>query len=132
MGLFFKNDYKYQYMQVSWLKNTQNNAWFDFLRLDLDAPYFVGKRGVYVIWYSSPSIAKVVRLGSGNIAERLKTHRENPEITKFSNNGQLKVSWIIVNDEAMLGVEKFLAKSYSPLLGERYPESVQEVQVNLI
>jgi hypothetical protein len=117
---------------VTWIKNTQNNDWFDFLRLNLDAPYFLGKRGVYVIWYSSPSIAKVVRLGSGNIAERLKNHRLNSEITKFSSLGQLKVSWIIVNEQSILGVEKYLAREYSPLVGDRSPEAVQEVVVNLI
>ncbi len=117
--------------QVIWIKNNQNNEWFDFLRLNLDAPYFMGKRGIYVIWYTSPSIAKVVRVGSGSISERLKEHRSNPEITKFSNSGQLKVTWIIVNESDMFGIEKFLARVYSPLIGDRFPDE-PEIQVNLI
>ncbi len=118
--------------KVVWLKNTQNNEWFDFLKLNLDSPYFVNKRGVYVIWYTSPSFAKAVRLGQGNIAERLKEHRANPNITRYSSSGQLKVSWIILNDYELSGVEKYLARIYSPLVGEQYPENVEEIQVKLI
>lgn len=117
--------------QVIWIKNNQNNEWFDFLRLNLDAPYFLGKRGIYVIWYTSPSIAKVVRVGSGNISERLKEHRSNPEITKFSNSGQLKVTWIVVNESDVPGIEKFLSRVYSPLIGDRFSDE-PEIQVNLI
>ncbi len=118
--------------RVLWVKNTQNNDWFDFLRLNFDAVYFIRKRGVYVIWYASPGIAKVIRIGSGNISERLKEHRQNPDITKYASYGQLKVSWVILNDSELLGVEKYLARVYSPLIGDRYPESVHEIQINLI
>lgn len=88
-------------MQVEWVKNIQNNEWFDLLRLNLDAPYFIGKRGVYVIWYVS-STSKVVRIGSGNIAERLKQHSSNYEITKYSSFGPLKVSWAIIPEQYLL------------------------------
>ena len=71
--------------QVFWIKNTQNNDWFDLLRLNLDAPYFLGKRGVYVIWYTSPGAAKVVRLGSGVISERLREHRSSPDILRYAS-----------------------------------------------
>ena len=118
--------------QVVWIKNTQNNDWFDFLRLNLDSSYFIDKRGVYVIWYASPGTAKVVKLGSGNISERLKEHRLNPDIIRYASYGQLKVSWIILGESEFLGVEKYLARVYSPLVGDRYPEDINEIQVNLI
>lgn len=122
--------------QVMWVKNTQNNDWFDFLRLNLDSPYFVGKKGVYVIWYTSPGLAKAVRVGSGVIGDRLKEHRENPEVTKYSSSGQLKVAWVIVNDTAffeseMEGAEKYLARVYAPLIGDRFPDA-SEVAISLI
>lgn len=122
--------------RVTWVKNTQNNDWFDFLRLNLDAPYFAGKRGIYVIWYTSPSVAKVVRLGQGDIADRLKEHRSNPEIMKFSSVGQLKVSWIIVDNivisnNDLNGIEQFLAKTYSPSVGI-YPTNYIDIPVTLI
>lgn len=122
---------------VNWIKNNNNNDWFDFLRLNLDAPYFMNQRGVYVIWYTTPSVAKVIRVGSGNIAERLKDHRSNPEITKFSSFGQLKVSWLTIDninifEGEIIGIEKYLARVYSPLVGDRYPDQDNEVSVTLI
>ena len=122
--------------RVQWVKNTQNNDWFDFLRLNLDAPYFLNKRGVYVVWYTTPSVAKVVRVGSGNISERLKDHRINPTITQYSNLGQLKVSWIVVdtlviNEREILGIERYLTRVYSPLIGDRSPND-PEIPVTLI
>lgn len=121
---------------VTWIKNNQNNDWFDLLRLNLDAPYFYGKRGVYVIWYTSPAAAKVIRVGSGNIAERLKAHRANNEIIRYSAYGQLKVAWIIVDnvtvfEKEILGIEAYLAKAYSPLVGDNFPNALL-VPVNLI
>jgi hypothetical protein len=122
--------------QVKWVKNTQNNEWFDFLRLNLDAPYFNNKVGVYVIWYASPSAAKAIRVGSGNISERLKEHRANQEITKYSSLGQLKVSWVVADSvqlrlDEIEGVESYLSRIYSPLVGGRFP-NVTEIQINLI
>ena len=122
--------------QVNWIKNTQNNDWFDFLRLNLDAPYFVGKRGIYVIWYTNPSIAKVVRLGQGNLGDRLKDHRSNSQITEYSNIGQLKVSWLVVDnisifERELSGIENFLARIYSPLVGDAFPQAT-EVPITLI
>ncbi len=122
--------------RVNWIKNNQNGEWFDFLRLNLDAPYFNNKVGVYVIWYTSPLLAKVIRVGSGNIAQRLKEHRANQEITKYSSMGSLKVSWVVADSNPLLpseiqGAELFLANRYHPLVGDRYP-AVQEVGISLI
>lgn len=123
---------------VVWQKNTQNNEWFDFLRLDLSAPYFQqGKKGVFVIWYVAPPAGRVIRVGSGNLAEQLKNLRANPTILEYSKNGPLKVSWVAVNgalkDEQIAGVESFLYIAYTPILGER-PVTPKDgpVPVNLI
>ena len=91
---------------------------------------------MYVIWYTSPGLAKAVRVGSGAIADRLKEHRANPEITKYSNSGQLKVSWVVADNVTFLerkmeGVERYLARIYSPLIGDRFP-NVPEIEINLI
>lgn len=122
--------------QVKWIKNNQNNEWFDFLRLNLEAPYFNNKAGVYAIWYTSPSSAKVIKIGSGNISERLRDNRTNQEITKYSSMGSLKVSWVVADSDPLLpdevqGAEVFLANKYRPLVGDRFP-NVVEVPISLI
>lgn len=120
-------------MQVSWQKNTQNNEWFDFLRLDLDAPYFNEKRGVFLIWYIG-SPGRVIKVGSGNLSEQLKNLRSNPSVIDFSKNGPLKVSWVAVNgvlkEDQMLGVQAFLYNTYAPILGEK-TESLP-IDVNIL
>ncbi len=121
-------------MNVVWQKNSQNNEWFDFLRLDLDSSYFNGKKGVYVLWYVAPPKAKAIKVGSGNLLEQLKNLRSNPLVLQYSNNGTLKVSWVTVNgalkEDQMAGVEAFLYDSYSPLMGER--NSAASIEINLI
>jgi len=118
-------------LDINWVKNSNNNQWFDLLRLNLDAPYFLNKEGVYIIWYASPSGAKVIRVGQGQIGNRLREHRSNPEILKYSNYGQLKVTWALVDKQYRDGVEAFLYDSYNPLVGERAP-AAQTISVNLI
>ena len=60
--------------QVVWVKNSSNGQYYDLLRLNLSAPYFTGRRGVYVIWYITPTGGKAIYVGQGNIAERLAEH----------------------------------------------------------
>lgn len=115
-------------LQLQWIKNEQNNEWFDFLKLNLNSSYFIGKLGIYVIWYTSSvsGVSKVIRLGQGNIGERLTEHRNNPAILNYSSLGTLKVTWALVgyNDLTELnldGVEAYLAKIYEPLIGDRFP-----------
>lgn len=123
-------------MQINWVKNSQNNRYFDFLRLNINATYFSGKVGVYVIWYASPSKSRVIRVGQGNIGERLREHRNNPQILQYSSLGQLKVSWAIADGisfqkDQLDGVEAFLANNYNPLIGDRFP-NVKQIPVNLL
>ncbi len=121
-------------ISVIWQKNTRNNEWFDFLRLDLNAPYFTGRRGVFVIWYTGTGVGRIVKVGSGNIAEQLNLMRSNPLVLEFSRKGTLKVSWVSINgaikESDILGVQAFLADTYNPVLGDR--PGADPIQVNLI
>lgn len=118
-------------LQVTWVKNSNNNQWFDLLRLNLNSSYFNDKEGVYIIWYAGPAAAKVIRVGQGHIGDRLREHRTNPEITRYVQYGQLKATWAIVASQDRDGVEAFLYDNYSPLIGERSP-TARLISVNLI
>lgn len=116
---------------VYWVKNSNNNEWFDLLRLNLNAPYFLNKEGIYIIWYAGAGGSKVIRVGQGQIGLRLQEHKNNPEITRYGAYGQLKATWAIIDKQYRDGVEAFLFDSYSPLVGERSP-TAQPIAVNLI
>lgn len=114
-------------LTLSWgtckVKYSKDKHWCDLEKLNLDHEIFENLKGVYIIW----SHKNVIRLGSGTIKERLKEHRENPEITEYPD---LKVTWAKVNANQMEGVEKYLADKLKPLVGERFPNRIP-IKVNL-
>lgn len=111
-------------LPVVWVKNPNNGEYFDLLRLNLGGPYFQEAKGVYIIWYASPSGARVIRVGQGNIGERLKVHLANPQIIQYSKYGSLKVSWVVISPLLFDRVEVFLYDYYRPVVGERAPVAV--------
>ncbi len=82
-------------------------------------------RGVYIIWHTgNPS--RVVRVGQGNIAERLGEHRRNPEIVAY---GDLLVTWASAAAHQLDGIERYLADKLNPLVGDAFPD-VTPIAVN--
>lgn len=116
-------------IHVNWVKCGDDNHWCDFYRLDLfnnldDAS------GVYIIFYLGKNDypGRVVRIGQGEIADRIREHRHNPEINAYKDKGLL-VTWAIIPDHQKDGVEKCLADHFNPLVGERFPDRIQ-IKVN--
>ena len=109
-------------LSVKWTKCT-GNQWCNFSRVKLDN---LTTKGVYVIWKSGTP-ATVVRIGQGSIADRIRAHRADPQITK---HGDLLVTWAAVASEHRDGVERYLADQYAPLVGGAFP-SVDAIPVNL-
>ncbi len=112
---------------VSWVKcgELPDSIWCDFTGVNLEN---VDALGVYVIWHGGKP-PDVVRVGQGNIKDRLTQHREDKKILAYKKYG-LYVTWARVEPEFLDGVEAYLANQYSPLLGERFPDAVQ-IAVNL-
>jgi hypothetical protein len=111
-------------LKLDWIKST-DNKWLRFESVILDDVF---TQGVYIIWYiGNPS--KVVYVGQGDIAERIRKHRARPDITKYSSKGSLYVTWASVPLAWRDGVECYLANMFDPLVGDAYPES-KPVPVN--
>ena len=110
-------------MLVQWQKCT-GNQWCTLSRVNLSN---VSTVGVYVIWKPG-NPGSVIRVGQGNIAERLIDHRNSQEINRYGND--LLVTWAAVGWASLDGVERYLAEQYSPKVGERFP-NVQAIPVNL-
>jgi hypothetical protein len=85
--------------------------------------------GVYVIWHEG-NPARIVQIGSGNIAERLLAHRRDTEILAYKKFGALRVTWAAVPADLLEGVERFLADALAPRVGAASPD-VRPVVVNL-
>lgn len=109
---------------LQWHVNSQNE-WHFLEFLDLTT---VTQEGVYIIWHGGVN-ARVVRVGQGDIAARLKEHRVDAEVLRYKHL-VLYVTWASVPEIHRDGVESFLAYTYHPLVGLRFPDAILET-VNL-
>ena len=103
-------------LNVAWVKLTTGD-WCQFETVDLSG---VNAVGVYIIWHSgNPS--RVVRVGQGDIADRLRSHRFDTTVIAYRPLGTLYVTWAVVPVSLLDGVERFLAEHWKPLVGDRFP-----------
>lgn len=116
-------------LSVEWIKcegdKKNEDVWCSLLKLDLKS---VDREGVYIIWHGGKN-PRVVDVGQGIIVDRLRTHRYDEKITKYSKRGTLYVTWAAVPKSHRNGVERYLADKCSPLVGKRYPQ-VDPIEVN--
>jgi hypothetical protein len=82
----------------------------------------------YIIWHEgNPS--RVVRLGQGDIKDRLSKHRCDKEILAYNQKGMLRVTWASVPSGQRDAVERYLANTWNPLVGDCFPD-VEPIAVN--
>ena len=115
---------------VNWMKCGDDHHWCDFYRLDLSGKAISEASGVYIIFYlgQNNQPGKVVRVGQGDIADRLLAHRDDPDIAAYKGKGLL-VTWARVHGQQQDGVENYLFNTFSPLVGERCPDC-DPIEVN--
>ncbi len=111
-------------LQVSWVK-CQSGDWCSFDKVDLSN---VTAKGVYIIWHAG-NPGRVVRVGQGDIADRITKHRNDRQITQYAQNGVLYVTWAAVSSQSLDGVERYLANTWPPLAGDTFPD-VAPIAVN--
>jgi hypothetical protein len=99
-----------------------------WLPLALPWPSVIDAVGVCVIWHEgNPS--RVVRVGHGEIRERLHYHQEDPEVLAYSRFGTLRVTWAAVPSDQVEGVERYLVEHWKPLVEDR-PLKAVPIAVN--
>ena len=111
-------------LTINWIKNTLN-GWLPLEMVELAA---VTDFGVYVIWHGgNPS--RVVRVGQGDIADRVGAHKKDQQVLAYKQFGTLYVTWANVPVFQRDGVERYLAYTWKPLIGDRFP-NVTPIAVN--
>src|SRR6266704_497150 len=103
-------------LTVSWVKST-TNEWLPLERVDLSK---VATQGVYIIWHGG-NPARVVRVGQGDIADRLTAHRNDSQVLSYGRFGFLLVTWAAVSVWSLDGVERHLGDRWKPVIGDRFP-----------
>lgn len=115
-------------LKLKWRVCGDDAHWCNFFNLNLDNK-LDNVEGVYVIFYlDDGELGRVVRLGQGHVANRVAAHREDPDVTQYSNK-DLLVTWATVSATNRDGVEAYLANLLDPLVGDRFPEN-REIEVN--
>lgn len=102
--------------------------------IDVDLTSLDETFGVYVIWHDGTTAPggrpECVRVGQGQIADRMRRHRTDPQITAYDLFGTLRFTWAVVNGETeRVGIERYLADSLRPIVGQYY--QVEPIAVNL-
>lgn len=97
----------------------KNNNWYnlneiDFVQNNIDSFGFV-----YVIWDYSDTV-KVLKVGQGPLSENLSKYKNDSEIMKYEDLGELKVTWAIFPTKLLNGIESFLSYKLNPLLNTRH------------
>ena len=99
-------------LTVKWIKY-RKQGWVKLNTLNLEK---VKANGVFIIW-KPKSKNNVIRIGQGNIANKLQALRNDPKITRFGSD--LLVSWASIQLKYRDGVERYLYEQYSPVTSER-------------
>ena len=104
---------------LQWAKSI-DGKWFNLAKLDLT---YIQCNGVYIIWHGGAN-PRIVRVGHGDIAERLRVHRSNMQITRYGNYGPLLTTWATVADvQHCEGIASYLAMAFKPLVRDRSAEA---------
>ncbi|MCP4407013.1 MAG: hypothetical protein GY807_04500 [Gammaproteobacteria bacterium] len=105
---------------VTWRTCGDDGHWCSLQDLNLNS--IEEKRGVYIIWHEgNPS--QVVRVGQGNIGQRLGEHCGDMEITAYASFGKLRVTWASAPEADLDGIERYLADTWPPLVGDAFPDT---------
>lgn len=103
--------------------------WCSFEDLDLDHPHFNNIEGVYIIWHGGNNPA-VVYVGQGIIKDRISDHRENNQEILSYRNKDLYVTWAATDEYQRDGIERYLANTLKPLVGDEWPKK-NPITVNI-
>ena len=106
-------------LRVNWVKSVSGD-WLSLEHVNLKG---INTFGVYVIWHTgNPS--RTVRVGQGDIVDRLCCHREDRAVLAYKKYGELRVTWAAVPPHLVGGVERYLAELLKPRVGDRFPAAL--------
>ena len=113
-------------LAVHWYKS-ESSQWLKLKDLDLTHS-LVKQRGVYIVFVFDA--LDVLYVGQGYVAQRLEERKRDRRILELADLDELCVTWARIAGEAKRkGVERFLADTLIPLVGE-HPK-VPPIAVNV-
>lgn len=108
-------------MAVDWLK-CKGGVWCDLFKLDLNHEY-LNVNGVFIVWVGENNERKVLKVGSGNIAQNFAALRKELAIQAFSHLG-VKVTWTEASALKRAGIELYLNSELDPTMMADLPKAL--------
>jgi hypothetical protein len=107
---------------VVWNKR-DDGGWCRFHHLILDTCQTTS--GVYMIWHAGQP-GRVVYVGQAGVRvrDRITEHRLRDDICAYRSHGELYVTWAAVPPHLLDRVERYLADTWKPLVGDAHPQAV--------
>ena len=119
-------------LTLNWFCSDSSNQNYRLFNVDLSHSHFDDLEGVYIIWRAHGIKPVAVYAGQGIIKNRLRVHRNNPDILQYhSEKTPLYVAWAEVPWEYRTGVEMYLHDELTPLVGEPPQGNPTPLRVNL-
>jgi len=110
---------------LDWITCGGDDHWCSLERVALDNLDVVG---IYLIWHEGvPS--RVVKIGRGNIADRLAELKTDPEILGYRSKGMLRVTWAPAPPPQLEGIVRYLIEKWRPPVLTLYAET-EPIEVN--
>ncbi|MCX5797519.1 MAG: GspE/PulE family protein [Elusimicrobia bacterium] len=100
-------------LRLDW-GTAKDGSWCDLFALETNGPHLKGVEGVYVLWHGG-NVPGMVRVGQGEIKERIGFLRQDAAVLKFKEQG-LFFTWAKVERQRRDGVERFLSERLQPKL----------------
>ena len=114
--------------RLNWTK-CQGEIWCKLNSVNLDHDYFkYAKRGIYIIWHGGQKPA-VVYIGQGDIKEELLLRRKDSGVQAYEQFG-LYVTWAVVADNQLDGVQDYLMQAWVPKVGVAHVSNKSSIAVN--
>lgn len=112
--------------RVVWYTCGEQGNW---CRLDTVNLSQIDMKGVYIIWHGGTN-PKVVRVGQGDIRDRLTQHKSDDSMLYYKRFGVLMVTWAEVPKRYRDGIEVYLENMCNPLSRQRTLPIADPIRVN--
>ncbi len=107
---------------MEWMK-CMGDRWCDLFDVVLESNHFDKLEGVYIIWYWHKNYFPcAVRVGQGNIRERLLQEKQRPAVLALKDY-DLLVTWASVEKSQRDGVERYLGETLAPIIKRLLPKA---------
>ena len=107
-------------LTLNWTK-CHGDVWCKLNAVNLEHAHFNNIEGVYIIWHGGTN-PHVVYVGQGAIRERIRKHRNEPNVQQYSPSDMF-VTWAKVEPRFRDGVEAYFASLWRPKEGAKHPNA---------